>query len=205
MWTTRSVKDGIPTQSVGTRRTSPGADRKGAGIMKFMLDVCASSRSVYLIPLATQSPQFLDRGKRLELVLDTRRVADHADDEELAARLADHVADDGQVEPVAAVERSSRRSRLPRGSRVPRPCRLKAPPVNLIGSRMVSPLTIRNSTSAESNVVLPGPGRVESSKARLMLSNLTNRKHDGQLAEVPLGDVRLCPCPGGCGCRCPGR
>ena len=72
----------------------------------------------------------------------------------------------------------SRRSRLPCGFMVPRPCRLKALPVNLIGSKVVCPRAIVNATSAESNAVFPGVRGLSGGEKRLLaprLSAVANR------------------------------
>ena len=74
---------------------------------------------------------------------------------------------------------------------VPCPCKLKALPVNLIGSNVVTPCSILNTTSAESNAVFPGrPRPVEKGNAQDPQEKW--RLEEGrQLAKLALGDVSL--------------
>ncbi len=76
---------------------------------------------------------------------------------------------------------------------VPWPCRLKALPVNLIGSNVVRPCAIENTTSAESNAVFPDV-RGRSLMVDMFStagSTLASRSKWRQLTQIALSDVCL--------------
>ena len=59
------------------------------------------------------------------------------------------------MKPITAPQNAELQVELAVGIHGPWPCRLNALPVNLIGSNVVRPCAIENTTSAESNAVFP--------------------------------------------------